>query len=144
MKTPAFVYGTLLEGFGNYSNILKGNVDSIKPATLEGFQMYSVSGGGFPAILPGKGTVVGELMYIEERKYNHILKRLDQLEGYYETSERHSMYLRRTMKVTTESGEEVEAYVYIWNRGIPGPKVESGDWRSYKELANIIFRASQV
>lgn len=128
-QMPAFVYGTLREGFGNYSRLLEGKVKSNTPATLEGFEMFSV--GGFPAILPADGVIVGELIEIDEDQYTNTLHDLDILEGYYPGKESHSMYLRKTMTVTTEDGEKVEAYVYIWNRPAPRIKVTSGDWKQY-------------
>jgi gamma-glutamylcyclotransferase (GGCT)/AIG2-like uncharacterized protein YtfP len=128
-KTPVFVYGTLREGFGNYMRILKGKASEPQKATLDGFEMYSV--GGFPAIMPGEGQVIGEVMYLNEDQYERTMLNLDGLEGYYPQRENYSMYLRRTMTVTLENGEKVDAYVYLWNRPIPGPKVESGDWKEY-------------
>lgn len=128
-QTPAFVYGTLREGFGNYKRLLEGHTTNIEEATLEGFEMYSV--GGFPAILPAEGTVVGELITIDEDKYEPVLRSLDRLEGYYPQSKDNSMYLREKMEVITSNGEKVEAYVYVWNRPAPREKVESGDWKQF-------------
>lgn len=129
-QTPAFVYGTLREGFRNYARLLEGNTTNIEQATLEGFEMYSVHD-SFPAILPAEGTIVGELITIKEEIYDQVLRNLDRLEGYNPQSKDNSMYLREKREVITSNGEKVEAYVYIWNESEPRQKVESGDWKQF-------------
>lgn len=136
-KKLFFVYGTLLEGFSNYNRILKGKTVSIREAKIEGFDMYSV--GFFPAIVPGEGTVFGEVIEVDPAVYEETKMRLDILEGYYPTKPKSSMYLRKEMKVLV-GDEEVDAYVYIWNDGLPDIKVHSGSWRDYWENRPIEYK----
>lgn len=131
MKTPIFVYGTLRTGLHNYNRILKGNVSEAVEAKLENFDMYSI-GGAYPAIVAGKGEVVGELIEVNDEHYDETMRALDHLEGYFPRDKRNSMYLRETLTVTTADGEKVEAYVYLWNRPVPATHIPSGDWVDYK------------
>lgn len=116
-----FVYGTLLSGNGN-NRLLSGSA-LVGKRTLTGFDMVTL--GGFPAIEPGAGTVVGEVYEINEE----TLDRLDGLEGYTEGGN-HNLYERET--ITTDDG--ITAFVYV----MPGckeeyPPLDSGDWNNRHE-----------
>ncbi|MGY4691528.1 gamma-glutamylcyclotransferase [Salibacterium sp. K-3] len=67
-------------------------------------------------------------MYIRRDRYDEVLAALDVLEGYEEGNEADSEYVRETVTVIDESGKEVEAYTYYWNRptGL-GEHITSGD-----------------
>ena len=60
-----FVYGSLREGFFNYDIYLKGKVKSIRPAEISGFELYHMPYKGYPAVLPGNSTIVGEVVELE-------------------------------------------------------------------------------
>lgn len=129
---PAFVYGTLINGFGNYGYFLKGNTIDEQEATAEGFQLYDVANGGFPGIIKGEGTVKGQLMYFSDYEFENVLKQLDRLEGYRPDSGNHSMYIREEVTVKNQLGEPVQAWMYLWNNRVrKQTRITSGCWREY-------------
>ena len=128
---PVFVYGTLINGFGNYNHFLKGNTVDEQEATAEGFQLYDVANGGFPGIIKGEGTVKGQLMYFSDYGFENALKQLDRLEGYQKWSS-HNMYVREEVTVKNQLGEPVQAWIYLWNnKVIKQTRITSGCWREY-------------
>lgn len=129
---PVFVYGTLLSGESNY-RIIEPFVQKVTPVQLRNYKMHSIQG-HFPAIIKSKknGVISGELMYLKPPRYQKAIDRLDRLEGYIEQAPECSMYLREKVTVITESGDQVEAYAYIWNRSLKGcPKIPHGNWRTF-------------
>jgi gamma-glutamylcyclotransferase (GGCT)/AIG2-like uncharacterized protein YtfP len=133
-QLPAFVYGTLRKGFGNYNRILSGRTVRELPGVLLGAAMYDVANGGFPGIVPDAEELVhGELMWIDGTVYDQVMRSLDSLEGYREGNE-NSMYIRSTVLVHIAGAEApVEAWTYIWNGGVDRyTKVSGGDWKHYK------------
>lgn len=123
-----FVYGTLRPDCGN--DVLWRGDASHEPATLVGFEMFSTSHGGFPFIRYGLGTVVGDLVTPYVGEYDHMLYRMDQLEG------EGSLYKREAVTVQTSQGD-TEAWVYVGlaptmiQRGTP---IASGDWHDARRL----------
>ncbi|UZQ55171.1 gamma-glutamylcyclotransferase [Trichothermofontia sichuanensis B231] len=72
-----FVYGTLKPGEVNY-DYLQGQTFSICDAFTRGY-LYYLPTLGYPALIPGKGTVYGTLLHFIGID---ILAHLDALEGY--------------------------------------------------------------
>jgi gamma-glutamylaminecyclotransferase len=104
MKHTVFVYGTLKQGYGNYARILAGNSNFLGTAVTDG--KFKMLDSGFPVLLSvqsGGKHVAGEVFEVNDA----VLKRLDQLEG------EGSMYDRKLVTVQMESGEFVQAYIYI-------------------------------
>jgi gamma-glutamylcyclotransferase (GGCT)/AIG2-like uncharacterized protein YtfP len=132
-QLPIFVYGTLLEGYGNWEYFLKGKTERVVSGFISGFDMYSV--GAFPCIKHSSidRKVYGELMYVEPELYDQVLSRVDSLEGYHKGRySKQSMYLRKKVSVRTECGDIVQAWVYVWNRpGDLGNRIKSGSWDEY-------------
>lgn len=140
-QLPVFVYGTLLEGMGNWTHYLKGKTTKVVSGELTGFDMYAVA--SFPGIVQtdfADNKVYGELMYIKPRMFNETISLVDMLEGYVKENKRNSMYLRKKVVVKTECGELVEAWVYVWNRPIHDPirqfKVDNGSWLDWLQNRN--------
>jgi gamma-glutamylcyclotransferase (GGCT)/AIG2-like uncharacterized protein YtfP len=131
-RLPFFVYGTLMTGFGNRERCLRGVIGEATPATITGFEMFDVAGGGFPGIIDGSQMVVGELVFIDiEAKYLDVLARLDSLEGYRKGA-KSSLYVRRKVQATDNSGNTYEAWVYVWNSPVNQHcRVDGNDWRKY-------------
>ena len=139
-QLPIFVYGTLLEGYGNWEHFLNGKTERVVTGELAGHKMYAVA--GFPGIVPGYliDRVYGELMYVQPDLYEDVLRDVDRLEGYrgpelhkgYSESRKpklsgqYNMYVRERVQVKDECGNIVEAWVYIWNRKPCGPEIENG------------------
>lgn len=128
MNKPFFVYGTLLNGFGNYQAYLRGKTIKEMPATVPGVLGLSR---GLPAMVEGNGEVHGELMFMLDNLYPTVLKEIDFLEGYSGTRG-NSLYLRKTIKATVNTGEIFDAWVYIWNMSRPLEfRINHGDLRRF-------------
>ncbi len=116
MKFKIFVYGTLKKGFPLHTYLEGANF--LGPAYLEGYEMYDL--GWYPGIVPGKGRVVGELYEVDW----HTLLLLDEVE------EEGEEYERQKLRVKLPSGEEEEAFVYVYKGDLKGKnRVEEGVWR---------------
>lgn len=102
-----FVYGTLMRGEANHDYYLSNSWCKGR-ATVSGFKMYDI--GAFPGIVPGEGTVPGELYKVDYE----TLQRLDYLEG------EGSLYIRRNVPVTMSTGERAFAWIYVYNGSIDG------------------------
>lgn len=111
-----FVYGTLRKGQIRHE-VLKGSL-FIGYGLLKGYDMYSL--GNFPAIVKGNGIVYGEVYSINEE----TLKILDYIEGVdYE------LYKRELQTIELESGEVIEAFVYVFSGNLSGATyIREGDW----------------
>jgi len=122
-KTTIFVYGTLREGCGNWVGLLSP-LRGTEAKTNEKYRMLSY--GGFPAVYKaekGGVKITGELFAVDTT----TLERVDRLEG------NPTWYKREEIKVTTQSGEEVVAWMYIMpDDGYASIKSEipSGDWKN--------------
>ncbi len=103
-----FVYGTLLKDFWNYKRYLEGRIKEIKPGKTYGLLYHLPE--GYPALLPGNGTVEGEIMGPVDA---NLLKSLDRLEGYSEWRS-NNLYVRDKKKVFTQDGEELICWMYIY------------------------------
>lgn len=112
-NVPFFVYGTLRPGEGNYSWSLKGNTTREERATLTGGAMYNA--GGFPYVIRDESAdtkVVGEVCWVTDEAYAEVESALNHLEGYYGPGYRNH-YDRESVTVTLDSGEQVQALVYL-------------------------------
>ncbi|SEN00625.1 gamma-glutamylcyclotransferase family protein [Lihuaxuella thermophila] len=122
-----FVYGTLRRGMSNAGYLRDAKLIAAK-AWTEG-KLYDTRR-GYPGLVPGQGTVYGEIYRIHRMQ----IKQVDDLEDYYGPGHPQNMYERKLKRVATDHGF-VWAYLYyycdqeklmktgIW---IPG-----GDWCSY-------------
>lgn len=107
-KSNLFVYGTLMSGQANHEAYL---ADSrlLGHGEIRPFTMYDL--GHYPGIVPGGGTLRGELYEIDEG----TRAALDQLEG------EGSLFLRRALRVRlTEGGRTMVAESYIFNGDVAG------------------------
>ena len=119
-----FVYGTLRQGESRFGipSLIKVLHEE---AELKGFDMLSIYG-SFPGLVPGEGTIKGEV---------HVFKtfsELDRIEGFNEKDPGGSLYLRRTVTVSTPEGE-MEASTYVFNEDADIARdryssIETGDW----------------
>jgi gamma-glutamylcyclotransferase (GGCT)/AIG2-like uncharacterized protein YtfP len=120
-RTPyVFVYGTLMEGFGN--NRLLKDSSLIENATTE--DGYVLVANGIPYLLEdqGKSYVHGEIYKVNEK----TLENLDTLEGHP------NWYARKVINVVTEQGDRLKAWAYFMPKKPNGVVVvESGDYREH-------------
>jgi len=112
-----FVYGTLMQGFGN-ERVISDFPHRNYPARIDNVEMYNV--GGFPALLHGEHSYYGELVVFDPSVDRDALYRsMDRLEGYHSDYPQGSMYIREPVTVCCE-GSTVVTEVYIWNRSTSG------------------------
>lgn len=130
---PVFVYGTLLRGMKNHPRYLAGRYRSCRSATIAGRLGFEPQG-GYPFLLPGPGTVHGELYTLYPDLYRATLNVLDALEDYDPADEAQSIYLRRRATALLDDGSRQECWVYYWN-GPPdvGRPVPGGDFRACRQ-----------
>lgn len=136
-----FVYGTLMSGHGN-SRLFKGLAEPVSTALCRG-DLYAVGGGGFPAMLPGDGVVVGELWRaLDDSFIPEITTRLDRLEGFRPEVPEGSMYLREEVELLAPA---TTAWTYIWNerdmRGLD--RIDGGDFRLWDEERRWNYEADR-
>ena len=125
MKTEKFfVYGTLKVGGHFAKEFDNTRVKSMK-AKVKGFDLFDL--GYFPGIVPGEGTVYGELH--EYKNPEKVTKAMDRIEGYNEGTDS-GLYVRRKAWVEISKGKTVEANLYIFNNKLSSDskKVDSGVW----------------
>jgi len=127
-RLPVFVYGTLRPRGKNFPHYLAGRTVDEVAAKAAG-RLYFVADGGYPYVDPGRGTVIGDLIYLDPRHYAQTLQGLDELEEYDPDNESNSVYLRRRTIVTLADGGRVAAWIYYWNcPQIVGVRIASGDF----------------
>ncbi len=115
MKFRVFVYGTLKRGFPLHRYLAGARF--LGEARLEGFEMFDL--GWYPGIVPGEGVVYGEVYDVGPG----TLALLDEIEDEGEE------YERRWLPVEMEDGKRLEAFVYVYRKGIRDKrKVPSGRW----------------
>jgi len=111
-----FVYGTLMKGERNHSAYLC-EADLLGDATLEGYDIYDL--GSYPGIVPGSGTVYGELYEIHEED----VKLMDYLE------DEGRLYKRVEVEVFAKSFNDMEkAYAYVYLHSVEGCEKVEGRW----------------
>jgi gamma-glutamylcyclotransferase (GGCT)/AIG2-like uncharacterized protein YtfP len=112
--TLIFVYGTLRHG-GSHHRLMEGA--ELLGGWTSGPHYDLLDMGAYPALVPGSGTVAGEVYRIEQG----MLPALDVYEGCPGDYRREH--------VRTPYGE---AWVYLWDRPAPAvPVVMGGDWLRY-------------
>jgi gamma-glutamylcyclotransferase (GGCT)/AIG2-like uncharacterized protein YtfP len=123
--TRVFVYGSLMNGFGN--NRLLSDSEWIDDATFTTFSHGLISLGAFPALAmcdDGEERVIhGEVYEVDEG----TLRNLDQLEGHP------TFYERREIEL--DDGEIVFTYFLNDDRSHQTEEfIESGSWRRFKAV----------
>lgn len=143
-RLPVFVYGTLRRDCGNYLHFLDGRTTSEQIASLPGAVMKT--NGGFPYVYLSEGpsTVIGELMDIDEDRYEATVRGLDSLEGFHGEGSKFNHYDRVEVDVVTESGDTIKAHTYIASaatiRRIANlPLVEDGNWHTARTTRGLRY-----
>ena len=125
-----FVYGTLKVG-GYFAKYFDGMRKTSKIGKLENFDLFrigNVKASWFPGIVPGDGTVTGEIHeYLDEEE---VLDAMDRIEGYNSINPKFSLYTREIREIELEDGTTEKAYVYVYNREVHDyfDKIEDGVW----------------
>ena len=123
MKTEFFfVYGTLKED-GRFAKDFDRYRVTSKKATVSNMDLYKIN--WFPGILPGNGTVIGELH--EYKDPETVVALMDRIEGY--DGSKQSLFKREHRTVITESGKKVKATMYLFNHKVKKTQlIKSGIW----------------
>lgn len=103
-----FVYGTLKSDGRNHHLLKRGRFVGMA-STEPKFRLLDAYGGGFPYLVPGERSILGELYDID----GGTLFSLDRLEGYRLGSEMNH-YNRETIVVTV-GNQQFDALVYVLN-----------------------------
>ncbi len=128
-----FVYGSLRSDMFNYKIYLDGNVESSYKGYING-NLSHLDNKGYPAVVPGEGKVLGELMNLID--FEKTLSELDEME-HYEENGKNNEYNRKVVEVDLLDGTKEKAYYYEYNPGTEINKddllipVPSGDWKEY-------------
>jgi gamma-glutamylcyclotransferase (GGCT)/AIG2-like uncharacterized protein YtfP len=118
-----FVYGTLMRGLSRHHFMSDGRLKG--EASAKG---RLISLGEYPALLDGAGTVRGELYAFDDLPA--ALDILDDVENFDPANPEHSEYVREVRRVERDDGEQIRAWLYIYNRPAEdAPIISSGDWR---------------
>lgn len=114
-----FVYGTLMQGYGNHRNYLSQS-EFLGKGEITGYALYAVS--SFPGVVLEAGEKVkGEVYNVDDP----TLKRLDSLEG------EGSLYLRKQVEVLL-NGQLVQGWAYLWNHETEGSEKITYDAQPWK------------
>ncbi|MBK8804980.1 MAG: gamma-glutamylcyclotransferase [Fibrobacteres bacterium] len=118
-----FVYGTLRSGQPNAPRL--GGATFLGMGTTSGKLIHL---GDYPALVPGDGTVIGELYELPLA----ALTRIDELEGFDPADPEGSLFLRVERPVQLDGHSESElALTYLWPHSSQAPVLEEGDWVAY-------------
>jgi gamma-glutamylcyclotransferase (GGCT)/AIG2-like uncharacterized protein YtfP len=118
-----FVYGTLMCGLSRHHFMSDGRFEG--EASAKG---RLISLGEYPALLDGAGTVRGELYSFDDLPA--ALDVLDDVENFDPANPEESEYIREARRVVRDDGNQIRAWVYIYNRPVENaPIISSGDWR---------------
>ena len=139
-----FVYGSFIEGFFNYDKYLKGKVVEKRPAKLENMQLYHMPYKGYPAILKGQNSILGEIMVINEDNYEATMEAMDKMEGFISENNPENEYNKVILEVEDiESNKKEMCYVYFYNKekdklfDNEAIYLPEGDWKKYMLTNNI-------
>lgn len=130
-----FTYGSLRDGFFNYNKYLAGKVTSNRIGKIKDFDLYHMPYKGYPAILPGTGEVIGEVMIISD--YDSVMKAIDEMEGFISEENPNNEYNKKLLEVEFEDGSKEMCYVYCYNKNIDdlfekeAISIPTGDWKDY-------------
>jgi gamma-glutamylcyclotransferase (GGCT)/AIG2-like uncharacterized protein YtfP len=125
-----FIYGSFLrEAAPRTIRFLCKRLRTVAPATVAG-TLYDVD--GYPALLlePSDVPVHGEIVTVGSAS---AWLRLDAYEGVDRLRAQRSTFRRVRTSATTNAGERVECWVYIYNRplGDDARRVDCGCWRTH-------------
>ncbi|WP_150843999.1 MULTISPECIES: gamma-glutamylcyclotransferase [unclassified Clostridium] len=138
-EKKVFVYGSLREGFFNYDKYLKNKVPPASLGEIKG-KLFHLSHKGYPALLDGDDTVIGEIMALKDF-YEDIVS-LDQMEGFRSFEDISiNEYIRTTINVKNLETKAIEnCYVYKYvdgndkNFNSHAIYIHHGDWKKYMNI----------
>ena len=131
MSRLIFFYGTLMTPFNR-----PGRTQIDSQLIFQGHGSIAAALfdlGMYPAAVPADhddARVRGEVY--EMTNAGHVLRVLDEIEGYRSTHPETSPYTRRLTQVTLDAGGNVEAWAYFYNAPLGrAERIDSGDYLEY-------------
>ena len=126
--TYLFTYGTLMQGFDNpFAERLHKNSVYEGKGFFPGL-LYLIS--WYPGAIYDASAVSkvhGEIYRLST--FEALIPELDDYEDVFE-DEKSSLYLRKTVPITKESGETIDCWVYLYNQSVTGLLlIEEGRFR---------------
>jgi gamma-glutamylcyclotransferase (GGCT)/AIG2-like uncharacterized protein YtfP len=116
-----FVYGSLMQGYGNHRRIKDANLLG-KFTTSKAYTMYSL--GSFPAVVCGGDTAIhGEVYETEDQSIIHGLYALEGYSGIPTEDGGHNMYDIET--IDTQWGK---ATMFVMRRKFSHHPILTGKW----------------
>ena len=140
MINKVFTYGTLQKGCSNHGIINPQAIEKIEEAKVKDYDLYMHQSQRFPCMIPGNGTVVGQLITIKEEYLEETIKSLDRLEGFNKDNLDSSLYHRLQSPCATSEDSEYISYVYIYNtlRNGVAQHILTGDFKAYIEKMKVV------
>lgn len=139
-----FVYGSLREGFFNYDKYLSGKISKKMNAKLNNVELYHMPYKGYPAIINGQDSILGEIMVINEADYDSTLEAMDVMEGFLGEGNPENEYHKMIFEVENLESNEIEScYVYFYNKDkdelfdYKAVYLPNGDWKEHM-LSNYL------
>lgn len=133
-KVLVFVYGTLMQGFGNHRLLEAGRARYIgRAATKPRYTLVDL--GHFPGMLEGgKTSVRGEVFEVDAQ----TLAKLDRLEGHPRFYRRKPVSLAQRPPELRRAHPRADVWAYLLPAEEYGqrPEIPSGDWRAPGHLPN--------
>lgn len=132
MNELLFAYGTLLDGAAPRAMTgLLRRLGRVGPAIVPGY-LYDL--GSYPGIRlerDADAIVRGELIAVTSAA---SWLRLDSYEGYNRAHPERSLFIRRRTRVRrTDTGEEGDVWIYVYNGDLSeGQRIPSGCWRTHR------------
>ena len=123
-----FVYGTLMKAVGGkMHDLLARHARYVGEGFFQG-QLYLVS--TYPGVIrspDARDQVRGEIYQLTRPE--HVFPRLDEYEGYSPDCPQSALYIRCREKVRLASGEDISAWIYLYNRPVKeNQRIASGDF----------------
>jgi gamma-glutamylcyclotransferase (GGCT)/AIG2-like uncharacterized protein YtfP len=121
-----FFYGTLMTPFNRTGRLRINQHLAFRGRGTIRAALFDL--GIYPAAVPAADGLVSGEAY-EMTNPAHVLRALDELEGFRPDDPDSSLYSRRTTRVTLDGGEVVDAWVYFYNAPLGrAERIESGDY----------------
>ena len=130
-----FTYGSLRDGFFNYNKYLAGKVTSNRIGKIKDVDLYHMPYKGYPAIIPGSGEVIGEVMTISD--CDNVMKAIDEMEGFISEGNPQNEYDKKLVEVELEDGTKEMCHAYFYNKECDklfdqeSISIAGCDWKKY-------------
>lgn len=127
MSKHVLAYGSLRKGMAFHDNYFNGS-ELIETITLEGYSMYRNPQGNYPVIVKGQGSIVCELLKVEDQQFDRA-NRMEVGAGYY------------PVQIGVLGPDEIEATLWVYDPLAGLAPIIKGDWA---EEVNKLTKGTQL